>query len=212
MTYFHWIAGIILGLAWFSRLLEAHFGVPKVMDIARPEWNRKRPGHGPRVSIIVPARNEEAHIEQMLLQLLQLDYDNYEVVAINDRSTDRTGEAMERVVSQPEAHGRLRVIHIADLPAGWLGKPHAMWNGARQSRGEWILFTDADVFFQPDVLTRALAYVEAESADHLVLFPSFTMESVGEKKVSPACCSAYVTRVGGVFRPDSLVVYRVDRR
>lgn len=181
MTYFHWIAGIILGLAWFSRLLEAHFGVPKVMDIARPEWNRKRPGHGPRVSIIVPARNEEAHIEQMLLQLLQLDYDNYEVVAINDRSTDRTGEAMERVVSQPEAHGRLRVIHIADLPAGWLGKPHAMWNGARQSRGEWILFTDADVFFQPDVLTRALAYVEAESADHLVLFPSFTMESVGEK-------------------------------
>jgi len=181
MMYFHWIAGTVLALAWFSRLLEAHFGIPKVMDIARPEWNRKPPGGGPRVSIIVPACNEEAHIEQMLLQLLQLDYDNYEVVAINDRSTDRTGEAMERVVSQPEAHGRLRVIHIADLPAGWLGKPHAMWNGARQSRGEWILFTDADVFFQPDVLTRALAYVEAESADHLVLFPSFAMESAGEK-------------------------------
>ena len=179
----HWIIGSFLALVWFSRLLDAALGMPKVADISRPEWNRKpaAPGGNPRVSIIVPARNEEEHIGPALTQLLTLDYDNYEVIAVNDRSTDRTGEVIDRIALAADPSGRLKVIHVAELPSGWMGKVHAMWNAANQASGDWLLFTDADVLFRPEVLTRALAYAEAESADHLVLFPRMIMHSPGER-------------------------------
>jgi glycosyltransferase involved in cell wall biosynthesis len=183
MSYFHWITGSILGLAWLSRLVGAALGMPKIADISRPEWDRKpvTSQGDPRVAIIVPACNEEETIEQALTQLLALDYDNYEIVAVNDRSTDRTGEIMDRVAAGGEAHGRLRVIHVADLPAGWLGKTHAMWTAAKQVSADWLLFTDADVLFRPDALRRALVYAESEPADHVVLFPRMIMKRPGEK-------------------------------
>ena len=177
---FHWITGSVLALVWFSRLLDAALGMPKVADISRPQWNRKPHGN-PRVSIIVPARHEEAHIAPALTTLLKLDYDNYEVIAVNDRSTDRTGEVMNQIALTPEAKGRLKIIQITELPSGWLGKAHAMWTAANQATGDWLLFTDADVLFRPDVLRRALAYAEAESADHVVLFPRMIMKSPGER-------------------------------
>ena len=180
MGYVHWIAGIILALAWFSRIVEAALGVPKIADVSRPEWDRQPTVH-PRVSIIVPARNEEGDIEEALGRLLQLDYDNYEVLAVDDRSTDRTGEIMEQVAASPKAHHCLRVIHVSTLPTGWMGKAHAMWNAAQQATGDWILFTDADVLFRPDVLRRALAYAESERADHVVVFPRMIMKRPGER-------------------------------
>lgn len=180
MNYFHWIAGCTLALAWISRVVDAAFGMRKVADISRPEWEPILAISQPRVSIIVPARNEEEHIEESLSRLLQLDYENYEVIAINDRSTDRTGEVMDKVAARPEAQNRPKMIHIAELPPGWLGKVHAMWTGAKQASGEWLLFTDADVFFRPDSLSRALYYAESENADHLVLFPRMVMHNPGE--------------------------------
>src|SRR5579863_1216090 len=103
MHYFHWIAGTILALAWFSRIVDAALGMPSVADISRAEWDRNpvSSGGNPLVSIIVPARNEEETIEPALHTLLALDYDNFEVIAVNDRSTDRTGEIMERVAEDP---------------------------------------------------------------------------------------------------------------
>jgi glycosyltransferase involved in cell wall biosynthesis len=182
MHYFHWIAGTILALAWFSRIIDAAIGMPKVANITTPEWNRNpvAASGDSLVSIIVPARNEERDIEQSLGRLLELDYSNYEVIAVNDRSTDRTGEIMESVAARPAAHGRLRVIHHRELPAGWLGKTHAMWTAANEAKGKWLLFTDADVQFKPDSVRRALAYAEAENADHVVLFPQMIMKRPGE--------------------------------
>ncbi|HET9304541.1 MAG TPA: glycosyltransferase family 2 protein [Candidatus Sulfotelmatobacter sp.] len=190
MIYFHWIAGTILALAWFSRILDAAIGMPSVADVSRPEWDRNpvSPSGNPRVSIIVPARNEEEIIEQALNTLLALDYDNYEVIAVNDRSTDRTGEIMERISQNvhPLAQNAtktgpsLRVIHHNELPPGWLGKTHAMWTAANQATGDWLLFTDADVLFKPDSVRRALAYAESEPADHVVLFPRMIMKRPGE--------------------------------
>jgi glycosyltransferase involved in cell wall biosynthesis len=183
MYYFHWIAGTILALAWFSRIVDAALGMPSVADISQPEWDRKSTGDSVnlRVSIIVPARNEEEDIELSLTRLLELDYDNYEVIAVNDRSTDRTGEIMERVAENPVlTSGRLRVIHHRELPAGWLGKTHAMWTATNEASGDWLLFTDADVLFKPDSVRRALAYAEAEKADHVVLFPRMIMKQPGE--------------------------------
>lgn len=183
MNYFHWIAGSILGLAWASRLVSAALGMPRIPDIARPEWdhNPATPQGSPRVSIIVPARNEEEEIEPALTRLLALDYDNYEVIAVDDRSTDRTGEIMDRIAASPQAHGCLKVIHIDSLPTGWLGKTHAMWTAGKEATGDWLLFTDADVLFKPDALRRAMAYAEAEPADHVVLFPRMIMKRPGEK-------------------------------
>jgi glycosyltransferase involved in cell wall biosynthesis len=195
MHYFHWIAGTILALAWFSRIVDAAIGMPSVANISLPEWDRNpvTASGNHRVSIIVPARNEENDIEQSLTRLLQLDYDNYEVIAVNDRSTDRTGEIMEEVArnhkpdlgapflaSFARSGDLLRVIHHQELPSGWLGKTHAMWTATNQATGDWLLFTDADVLFKPDSLRRALAYAEAEKADHVVLFPQMIMKRPGE--------------------------------
>ena len=180
MIWIHWMLGGILALAWFSRIVDAALGMPKIADIARREWDR-RPNQTPRVSIIIPACNEEAYIEQTLIQLLALDYDNYEVIAVNDRSTDRTGEIADRVAATPEARGLLHVIHIRQLPGGWLGKTHAMWTAGKHATGDWLLFTDADVLFKPDSLRRALAYAETVNADHVVLFPRMIMKQAGER-------------------------------
>jgi glycosyltransferase involved in cell wall biosynthesis len=211
---FHWIAGSILGLAWLSRIIDAALGMPNITDIAKPEWDRKpaTPNGEPRVSIIVPARNEEEHIGETLSRLLSLEYSNYEVIAVDDRSTDRTGQIMdacgagisarqtcsadtpvrgraeEKETQQPaslrpvsSASERLKVIHIQDLPAGWLGKTHAMWRATQIATADWLLFTDADVLFKPDALRRAIAYAETEKADHVILFPRMIMKRPGEK-------------------------------
>jgi glycosyltransferase involved in cell wall biosynthesis len=196
---FQWIAGGILALAWVSRIVDAAFGMRRVADIARPEWDRSpETANGePRVSIIVPARNEEEHIRETLLQLLALDYSNYEIIAVNDRSTDGTGRIMDEVaagdliqhagVTVPAEADRsvrptrLKVIQVTELPSGWLGKTHAMWTAGQPATGDWLLFTDADVLFRPDSLRRAVAYAEAERADHVVLFPRMVMKTPGEK-------------------------------
>jgi len=180
MNYFHWIAGCLLGLAWFWRLAEAALGVPKIADIARSEWDRKPPAD-PRVSIIVPACNEEADIEATLTLLLALDYDNYEVIAVDDRSSDQTGVIIDRIAAEAKTSGRLKAVHITELPPGWMGKPHAMWSASNVATGGWLLFTDADVSFKPDTLRRALSYAESERADHVVLFPRMIMKNSGEK-------------------------------
>jgi glycosyltransferase involved in cell wall biosynthesis len=174
-----WTAGAVLALAWLSRIVDAAIGMPKVANIAEPQWNLRLPEA--RVSIIVPARNEAADIEESLTSLLRLDYQDYEVIAVDDRSTDGTGQIMDRLAAIPAAQGRLRVIHVDQLPKQWLGKTHAMWSAARRATGDWLLFTDADVTFRPDSLRRAMAYADAERADHVVLFPQIVMKKPGER-------------------------------
>jgi len=180
---FSWTTGILLALAWFSRIVEAAIGMPRIADVARPEWDRRplTAAGEPRVSIIVPARNEEADIRATLEGLLALDYFNYEIIAVDDRSSDSTGALMEEVAAASLAHGRIRVIHVQELPAGWMGKTHAMWTAAEQASGDWLLFTDADVRFKPDSVRRVVAYAEAEKADHVVLFPRMIIKGWSER-------------------------------
>jgi glycosyltransferase involved in cell wall biosynthesis len=188
MNYFHWIAGTVLAVIWLSRVVDTSLGVRTLVNITRPEWDRNpaTPSGNPRVTIVVPARNEEVSIRQALSQLLALDYDNYEVIAVDDRSSDRTGEIMDGLATCSDGLPRssnvqLRIVHITELPLRWMGKAHAMWSAAKESTADWILFTDADVMFRPDCLRRAIAYAEDEHADHLVLFPRTIMKRPGEK-------------------------------
>jgi glycosyltransferase involved in cell wall biosynthesis len=179
----NWIAGSVLGAAWLSRIVDAAIGMPKVADITEAKWDRKpaTAGGEPRVSIIVPARNEAEHIGQVLTQLLALDYSNYEIIAVNDRSTDQTGAIMDEIAASGAAHGVLKVIHVSELPPGWLGKTHAMWRAGQQATGDWLLFTDADVLFRADTIRRAISYAESEPADHVVLYPTMIMHVPGER-------------------------------
>lgn len=192
--------GVFLAVAWLSRLVAAAFGMRKIAEITRPEYDvapGDESGRVPRVSIIVPARNEAEHIEAALLSLLELDYPDYEVIAVDDRSKDATGTILDRLQTEwrergEALHHRLKVLHIHELPPGWLGKTHAMWQAGKQATGDWLLFTDADVVFRADTLRRAVVYAEQERADHVVLFPTMVMESPGERMMMAFFQSQFV--------------------
>jgi len=131
--------------------------------------------HWPPVSIVVAARNEQQHIESAVESLLQLEYDDYEVIVVDDRSTDRTGSILDKVAARSVT---LSVMHIRQLPAGWLGKNHALRQGADQARGEFLLFTDADVRMDPQTLRHAMAYVLRHEVDHLAVSPDPVMPNL----------------------------------
>jgi GT2 family glycosyltransferase len=177
MHTFALVLGLLLGAVWLHRLIDAALGMPGIPDIARPEWDGSTDAS---VTVVVPARNEQEHIEATLRSLLALDLPKLKIVAVNDRSTDATGEVMDRVAAG-DGTGRLEIIHVDRLPSGWLGKTHAMWSAAREARTDWILFTDADVVFRADSLRRAIFYAEKEKADHLVVFPTVEMKTPGER-------------------------------
>jgi hypothetical protein len=139
----------------------------------------------PMVSILVAALNEETTVAAAMQSLLSLDYPNYEVVAVNDRSTDRTGEILESVAAgalarRGGAH-KLRVLHVRELPAGWLGKNHALQTAADAARGELLLFTDADIHFARSALARAVRYMREHEIDHLASIPRIAAPSVWTK-------------------------------
>ena len=129
----------------------------------------------PTVSVVIPARNEERNLEQALESVLALDYPDLEIIVVNDRSTDGTGEILEKMAEQDP---RLTVVTIASLPDGWIGKPYALHMGAQHARGEFILFTDADIVFDPSALRKAMAHVQAHRFDHVTLIPEGTMSGV----------------------------------
>jgi len=99
-----------------------------------------------------------------------------EVITVNDRSTDRTGGILDELATRHS--GRLRVSNVDSLPAGWLGKTHALYAGAGEAKGEWLLFTDADVVFSPDCVARAVRYAIDNGLDHLTLPPEILCKSV----------------------------------
>ena len=176
-----WVLGALLAVVWLSRVLDAGLGMPKVPDLLQAVWDRPvEAGNAPRVSIIVPARNEGESIARCLQSLLVLEYPGYEIIAVDDRSTDGTGRIMDQVAATAPPSSRLKVIHVTELPPGWLGKTHAMWTAASQAAGEWLLFTDGDIFFRPDTLRRAMACVEQNRLDHLVLLPTMETATPGE--------------------------------
>ncbi len=125
-------------------------------------------GAGPPLSIVAAARNEARGIEAAVKSLLRLDYPSLEIVIVNDRSTDDTGAILQQLAAE---HPRLTVTTIAELPDGWLGKNYALQVGAAEATGDLLLFTDADVVFEPTTLRRAVGLMEAEGLDHLAAIP-----------------------------------------
>lgn len=121
----------------------------------------------PKVSVIIPACNEVATIEPALKSILAMDYADLEVIAVNDRSVDRTGAVLKQIQKQ---YPGLQIYDISDLPEGWLGKNHALQHGAEQARGEYLLFTDADIIMEKSSLARAMNHMLENRLDHMSMF------------------------------------------
>jgi glycosyltransferase involved in cell wall biosynthesis len=100
------------------------------------------------------------------------------LIAVDDRSTDGTGAILDAIA---DGDGRLSVVHIDELPAGWLGKTNALHVAAVTTSAPWLLFTDADVLFEPESLRRAIALAEREAIDHLAIVPDILTESAAER-------------------------------
>lgn len=162
----------------------------RLRDIETPPENWTPPS----VSIIVAARNEQRDIEQAILSLLKLEYETLQLTVVNDRSTDSTGEILERL---REDHQQLNVVHLDDLPPGWLGKNHALQLGADRSDGEWLLFTDADIIFEPTSLRRAAWWAEQQAIDHVAAAPDIRVDGF----MLNAFVATFVVFFNAYFRP-----------
>ena len=173
----------LLALGWLYQAAIALRGMPTLPDLTRQQFSAPpTDGEGPQLTVVVPACNEEETIRECLRSLLGSAGVRLEILAVNDRSTDQTGALMHQVAAEAAAtRHTLRVLEIAELPAGWLGKPHAMAKAAAEARAEWLLFTDGDVIFAPEALALALRHAVAEQAGHLVVVPTLVVRSWREQ-------------------------------
>lgn len=153
-----------------------------------------RSGPGPLVTLVTAARDEARGIEAAAGSLLAQDYPALEFVMVDDRSTDGTGAILDGLAARDS---RVRVVHVGELPSGWLGKNNALARGAAVARGEWLLFADADVVMDPTTIARAMQYVERRGLDHLTLLPELVMPGLLLK----AFVSSFVIWLAGYLRP-----------
>jgi chlorobactene glucosyltransferase len=163
-------------------------------------WRRPRlaasppdaPPDAPRVSVIVPARDEAENISGCLGSLLQSEWPNYEIIVVDDRSQDGTREIAEALAEQ--TGGRVRVVAGEPLPDGWIGKPWACWQGYQAARGDLLLFTDADTRHGPELLTRAVRALQDRGADMLSVLPRQIMVGFWERFMLPHVWFAITSR------------------
>jgi chlorobactene glucosyltransferase len=171
----HLLALIIL-LAWVMALIRTIVNL-KLIPNLRADM---RPAREPLVSVIIPARDESHIIERTVRAFLAQTYANLEVIVINDRSTDGTGDIVRAIHDD-----RLTVIDGVEPPAGWLGKPWALHQGSSVAHGELLLFVDADLIYAPQALAAAVAYLQARNVALLSLFPFLEMSGFGEYASMP---------------------------
>ena len=199
-----WIAEAwIVAILWSWRSVSALSGLPKVPDLLDAQYDNA-PATGPSLTVIVPALNEETTVGRCLELLIAQEYQSLQIVAVNDRSTDSTGAVMDALAARDP--NRLRVLHITDLPAGWLGKTHAMaMAAALEPKSEFLLFTDADILFRKDSLRRAMAHVVATSADHMVTIPTLILKRWDEEALIGffEVCSLWAARPWKVADPKA---------
>ncbi|MBM7577506.1 glycosyltransferase [Jeotgalibacillus terrae] len=160
----------ITALFWMIVAIDTYRGLLEL-----PALEKEPPlSSGGMVSLIIPARNEEAHIEKSIRSQLNQTYSQIEWILINDRSSDETGKIMDKLSALDH---RIRVIHIQTLPEGWLGKNYALHRGAQAASGNVYLFTDADVLYEPDMVAKAFHYMKRMKIDHLTVSPDLQSKS-----------------------------------
>ena len=194
----HWIlvgavgAGVLASLA----LLFALPATPRLSrDGAGPP-----PPRWPRVSIIIPARDEERGVEDAVASHLAQDYPDFEVIVVDDRSSDATPAILERLAM---GDSRLRVVKGVDPPEGWLGKPHALHQGTIRATGEIFLLADADIRYAPTALRAGVTLLEARRLDLIAFFPRLEMIGFWENVLMPYLPASYFFGPAFLVNSDS---------
>ncbi|GLV13225.1 glycosyl transferase family 2 [Alicyclobacillus hesperidum] len=170
----HWHAVIptLVAAVWtfiFVRTIPDLVRTPRLRQVRRAEDERCAAKRDlGKVSVIVAARDEAERIRQTVESLTAQTYPNMEIILVDDRSSDDTGAEIDR---QAALVDNIVPIHITELPRGWLGKNHALYVGSKQATGDWLLFADADVYFYPDAIERAMQYVHTHKLQHLTVAP-----------------------------------------
>ncbi|MEO8587688.1 MAG: glycosyltransferase family A protein [Acidobacteriota bacterium] len=180
---------LVIAIVWGLRALNAALSLALVPDLAPAP----RRGAGvPFVSIVVPARDEERSVGEATRSKCLQDDPSFEVVVVDDRSSDGTRRILR--VLEHEFPETLRVVDGVEPPPDWLGKPHALDAGARVARatrpGDWLVFSDADVVFAPDLLARALEHAHGRRLEFLTLLPQMDARTPGEKLMVPTIPAA----------------------
>jgi glycosyltransferase involved in cell wall biosynthesis len=171
--------GVLASLFWIAQLVEAiRYRMRAIWLVERPADPPPPEGGWPAVAVIFAARDEAAMVERSIRSLLSQDYPDLSLIAVDDRSTDGTGAILDALAAEDT---RLSVVHIDELPVGWLGKTHAMHAAAATTTAPWLLFTDADVLFERGTLRRAIALAEGAAVDHLAVVPDILTETAGER-------------------------------
>jgi GT2 family glycosyltransferase len=164
----------LIAASWAVKVVAAARGLPQVPNLLVPGYDRQ-PAGLPRITVIVPARNEAANIRACIDSLLAQDYAALHIIAVDDRSSDTTGIILDELAAARLS--QLQAMRITHLPPNWLGKTHAMAAAAQLAietqQPDFLLFTDADILYRPDALRRALVEATRSEADHLVLMPTF---------------------------------------
>jgi cellulose synthase/poly-beta-1,6-N-acetylglucosamine synthase-like glycosyltransferase len=158
------LLGVIFSLLALVSAVRTMRAIPNLAAVDIPSERAR----WPRLSVVVTARDEAASIEEALRAKLADDYPDIEFIVVDDRSTDGTGEIIDRLAREDS---RVHAIHLTELPPGWLGKVHAMQRAFAVATGEWVLFSDADVHLARGALKRSIAHCESRGLDHLAAFP-----------------------------------------
>jgi chlorobactene glucosyltransferase len=173
-----------------------------LIHLVRVEPVRGSLRSSPFLSICVPARNEARDIKACLTSLLNQDYPNFEVIVVDDHSTDATGDIIQSLASEFP-----NLLHLKGqtLPSGWLGKPFALHQAVKKARGEYLVFTDADPIFQPWALTSAVYHMSTKNLDMMTLMPGTVFGSFWERAVQPVIFGfiAALSRFKKINNPDS---------
>lgn len=179
----------VTAAAFVARSITVTLKSGEAIELAEPD------GSLPRLSVIVPARNEERQIEECVRSLLAQRYPDFEVVVVDDRSEDRTAEILARIAREDP---RLKIVRGEPLPEGWVGKPWALMQGARAAAGSWLLFTDADTYHEPLACASSVAYACRQGADVVSLLTTQRMESAAERAFLPSILWIIAFAVGSL--------------
>ena len=190
---------LLVGAVWMGALLLVVLLPVNFAFTPRLSRRRARAARTPRVSVIIPARDEERSIGIALASHLSQDYPDFEVIVVNDRSSDRTGEILAALARKDS---RITAVTGLEPPAGWLGKPHALHAGASVATGELLLFADADVVYDPRTLAEAVSLLESRELDFLALLPRLATEGFWESVLMPFVLGAYFTGIGFLANLD----------
>jgi chlorobactene glucosyltransferase len=199
------LAGVVwlIVFAWLVSMALTLYGLARQKLLLPTNHLPMTASDAPLVSVLVPARNEQNRVlADCIRSILAQDYGRFEVIAVNDRSTDATGAILATLAKSDD---RLRVIEGEEPPAGWLGKPYAMQQAFRHARGEWILATDADMIFDKAALRTAMDRTLQEKGDAMTLIPHFEASSFWERVMIPtwAWVLLMFTLLGRISNPKT---------